>query len=114
MLAKHKSILFFGSAFLAFVLCIYITHNNITKTKPEKACVYLQKKFLQKENLLQNYVDSINKQGIDNISDLLLFCQKHKIQIAVKCSVKLIILSYYFVHNFKNSSFLRIKRIPID
>lgn len=79
MLAKHKSILFFGSAFLAFVLCIYITHNNITKTKPEKACVYLQKKFLQKENLLQNYVDSINKQGIDNISDLLLFCQKHKI-----------------------------------
>ena len=79
MNAKNKSILFFGISLIALFFCIYISQNNIKKTTPEGAKTYLQKKFTKTENLLQQYVDSISDLKIDNINDLLNFCERNKI-----------------------------------
>lgn len=80
MNAKNKSILSFGIAFVALFFCIYLSQINIKKTTPEGANAYLQKKFIRTENLLQQYVDSISNLKIDNINDLLNFCQRNQIK----------------------------------
>ena len=76
---QKVNILFFLIVCLGYIIAAMYSHYNGQRIRPEYICNILQQRFIEKEGLMERHAETIGTRGINNIHQILQYCEKQRI-----------------------------------